>query len=145
MGSRVSQLLVCLVTTAFVSRPVVAAGPAASLPATPGIGGGNLLSVGLSLIIVVGVIVALGWFYSRSRLVSGGGAELITIVASRALGPKERLIVVDVGGEQILIGMTSTGANTLHVLDKPLERSRTATAGSGFANRLKSALLENGQ
>ncbi len=56
-------------------------GPA-GLPAAPGIGGGDILSLGLSLIVVVGVIIALGWFFSRSRFVSGGGADLITIVAS---------------------------------------------------------------
>lgn len=115
----------------------------AKLPATPGIGGGEILSLGLSLIVVVGVIIALGWFYSRSRFVSGGGADLITIVASRALGPKERLMVVEVADQQLLIGMTSTGASTLHVLEKPIEVAAKSPATGSFANRLKSALLES--
>ena len=145
MGSRVLQWVVPLVAMAFAPQRALATEAPASLPAAPGIGGGDILSLGLSLIVVVGVIIALGWFYSRSRFVSGGGADLITIVASRPLGPKERLMVVEVADQQLLIGMTSTGANTLHVLDKPIEVAARTPASGSFASRLKSALLENSQ
>ena len=143
MDSRPLQSLACFALTALVPGPANATEPPTGLPATPGIGGGDILSLGLSLIIVVGVIIALGWFYSRSRFVSGGGADLITVVATRALGPKERLMVVEVADQQILIGMTSTSASTLHVLDKPIEVAAKAPATGSFATRLKSALLEN--
>ena len=143
MGSRVLHWVVPLVAMAFAPQRAFATEVPASLPATPGIGGGDILSLGLSLIVVVGVIIALGWFYSRSRFVSGGGADLITIVASRPLGPKERLMVIEVADQQLLIGMTSTGANTLHVLDKPIEVAARKPATGNFASRLKSALLEN--
>ncbi len=143
MGSRVLQWIVPLIAMAFAPRLAIAAEAPASLPATPGIGGGDILSLVLSLIIVVGVIIALGWFYSRSRFISGGGADLITIVATRPLGPKERLMVVEVADQQLLIGMTSTGANTLHVLDKRIEVAAKTPATGNFASRLKSALLEN--
>ena len=143
MGSRVLQRIVPLVAMAFAPTQVLATEAPKSLPVAPGIGGGDILSLGLSLIVVVGVIIALGWFYSRSRFVSGGGADLITIVATRPLGPKERLLVVEVADQQLLIGMTSTGANTLHVLEKPIEVAAKTPAAGSFANRLKSALLEN--
>ncbi len=143
MGSRGLQMAVLLIAMVFAPQSVFGTETPAGLPATPGIGGGDILSLGLSLIVVVGVILALGWFYSRSRFVSGGGADLITIVATRPLGPKERLMVVEVADQQLLIGMTSSGANTLHVLDKPIEASAKAPASGSFANRLKSALLEN--
>ncbi len=143
MGSRALHRIMPLVATALSSGQALADEAAESLPVTPGIGGGDILSLGLSLLVVVGVIIALGWFYSRSRFVSGGGADLITIVASRPLGPKERLMVVEVADQQLLIGMTSTGANTLHVLEKPIEVAAKTPATGSFANRLKSALLEN--
>ncbi len=143
MGSRVLLRIMPLVAIALASPSALATEKPAGLPATPGIGGGDILSLGLSLFVVVGVIIALGWFYSRSRFVSGGGADLITIVATRPLGPKERLMVVEVADQQLLIGMTSTGANTLHVLDKPIEVAAKTPATGSFAGRLKSALLEN--
>ncbi len=137
------QRIMPLLAIALAPRSAFASEGPAELPAAPGIGGGDILSLGLSLIVVVGVIIALGWFYSRSRFVSGGGADLITIVATRPLGPKERLMVVEVADQQLLIGMTSTGANTLHVLDKPIEVTASTPAPGSFAGRLKSALLEN--
>lgn len=143
MRIRTLQSIAPLIATALATQPAFAAKAPASLPATPGIGSGDILSLGLSLFVVVGVIIALGWFYSRSRFVSGGGADLITIVATRPLGPKERLMVVEVADQQLLIGMTATGANTLHVLDKPIEVAAREPATGHFASRLKSALLEN--
>ena len=143
MGSRVLPTIMTLIAILLAPQFAFAAESPAGLPAAPGIGGGDILSLGLSLIIVVGVIIALGWFYSRSRFVSGGGADLITIVATRPLGPKERLMIVEVADQQLLIGMTSTGASTLHVLEKPVEVSARTPVAGNFANRLKSALLEN--
>ena len=143
MGFRVMYWVAPLVAMAFAPQRAFANEVPATLPTTPGIGGGDILSLGLSLIVVVSVIVALGWFYSRSHFVSGGGADLITIVASRPLGPKERLMVVEVADQQLLIGMTSTGANTLHVLDKPIDVPARKPGTGNFASRLKSALLEN--
>ena len=107
----------------------------------PVVGGGELLSMGLSMFVVVAVILVLGWIYSRSRLVSGGASDLIGIVATRALGPKARLLIVDVAGQQMLIGMTSTAVQTLHVFDEPVSEPQDA-AKSGFAKRLGTAFAE---
>lgn len=107
----------------------------------PVVGGGELLSMGLSMFVVVAVILVLGWMYSRSRFVSGGASDLIGVVASRALGPKERLLIVDVAGQQMLIGMTSTAVQTLHVFEEPVSEPEKVASG-GFAQKLTSAFTE---
>jgi flagellar protein FliO/FliZ len=115
---------------------------AAETAVAPIVGGGELLGMGISMLIVVAVILLLGWFYSRSRIAGSGRSELINVVATRALGPKERLMVVEVGDQQLLIGMTSTAVQTLHVFDTPLSVD-AATAGKiGFGERLRSAVKE---
>lgn len=106
------------------------------------IGGSELLSFAASLIVVVGVIVVLGWLYSRSKLLGGGSNDAINIIANRAVGSKERLMVVEVGGTQLLVGMTASNVNTLHVFDAPSVETSKVTEVSGFARRLKSALKE---
>lgn len=113
-----------------------------SLTMTPGIGGGDVLSIGVSMFIVIGVIVVLGWMYSRSRLLAGGASDVINIVATRALGPKERLLVVEVADQQLLVGMTSTGVQTLHVFDKPVCVAQVSKDTVGFAARLRTAFQE---
>jgi len=106
------------------------------------VNGTELLSFAASLIIVVGVIVVLGWLYSRSKILSGGNSDVINIVASRALGSKERLMVVEIAGKQLLLGMTASQVQTLHIFDAPIIEKNDVAAVSGFAGRLKSVLKE---
>lgn len=105
-------------------------------------GGSELLSFAASLIVVVGMIVVLGWLYSRSRLLGGSSNNAISIVASRALGSKERLLVIDVAGKQLLVGMTASQVQTLHVFDAPVVSAPQSAPVGGFSSRLKSALKE---
>ncbi len=108
----------------------------------PVVGGGELLGMGISMAIVVAAILLLGWFYSRSRLAGSGPSDLINVIATRALGPKERLMVVEVADQQLLIGMTSTSVQTLHVFDTPISIPEPAAESSSFSARLMSAVKE---
>ncbi len=119
------------------------AGP--TLPSTPGLGGGEVLNMGISMLIVVGVIVLLGWLYSRSRFVGVGNSDTINVIATRAMGPKERLLIVEVADQQLLVGMTATAVQTLHVFDKPIAVENKENAPSGFAHRLRAAVQEIGK
>ena len=117
---------------------------APALPSTPGLGGGDVLNMVISMLVLVVVIVLLGWLYSRSRFVGSGNSNAINVVATRALGPKERLLIVEVADQQLLVGMTATAVQTLHVFDKPVEIA-TPPAPAGFANRLRAAVQEIGK
>ncbi len=115
---------------------------APTLPTAPGVGGGDILGMGVSMFIVIAVIILLGWLYSRSRFVGSSGSGVINVVASRVLGPKERLLVVEVADQQLLVGMTATAVQTLHVFDKPVCVGEEAGKSFGFAGRLRSAVEE---
>ena len=87
----------------------------AHAPQGPGLGGGLL-----ALLLVLGLIVGLAWLLKR---LPGGGfrqADGLRIVASIPLGTKERAAVVQVGGQQLLLGIGAGGVRTLHVLPQPL-------------------------
>jgi flagellar protein FliO/FliZ len=105
-------------------------------------GGSELLGFASSLIIVIGVIAILGWLYSRSKSLGGANSDVINIVASRALGTRERLLLVEIADKQLLVGMTTTQVQTLHVFDKPIVEPPAINETYGFAGRLKTALLE---
>ncbi len=107
----------------------------------PMIEGPSLLSLGASLVIVVGAVIVLGWLYSRLRFNSGGPDNLINVVGSRALGPKERLVLIEVGGQSLLVGITATQVRTLHTFEEPVAVA-PASKKSGFADRLRSAVSE---
>ena len=107
---------------------------------TPVIDTPSILSLGLSMVTVVAAVLALGWLYSRLRLTPGGTSELINVKASRALGPKERLLIVEVADQTLLIGMTATQVQTLHAFDKPVDSIEGLARTHGFAERLRGML-----
>lgn len=112
---------------------------------TPTIDGADILSLGASMLIVVGLVVALGWLYTRMRFNGAGGGDVINIVATRSLGPKERIVLVDVGDQQLLIGVTTMQIKTLHTFDEPAVKVDVLTENAGFANKLRSALKRRDQ
>lgn len=110
-----------------------------SLPAP--VGSGDILSVGASLILVIAAIVLCGWLYSRSqglRIRSGG---IINIIATQPLGPKERILLIEIADKQLVVGMTASQVSTLHVFDEPvLKRPPNSHDRGNFADRLKTIL-----
>ena len=110
------------------------------MTSNPIIDGPDLLSLGASTLIVVGAVIVLGWLYSRLRFSGEGSGGLINVVASRALGPKERLLVVEVAGTTLLIGVTATDVQTLHTFDGPIESKTAQAVAPGFADRLRTAI-----
>jgi len=76
----------------------------------------------LSLLVVIVVIVMLAFLAKKAR-VFGSNHQQLQVVATLPLGPKERLMVVQVGSEQVLVGVTGQQINLLKELQQPLENS----------------------
>jgi flagellar protein FliO/FliZ len=109
------------------------------------IGSGDILSVGASLIIVVAAIMLCGWLYSRSQGLRVRGSGIISIIATQPLGPKERILLIEVANKQLIVGMTSTQVSTLHVFDEPVVRQEGGGEQRGnFSDRLKGMLRGSG-
>ena len=77
----------------------------------------------LSSLMVIGLILVLGLLLKKSQLVSAMGGGQMKVVASLPLGYKERLLVVKVGEQQLLLGVTPQQVNFLYRLDQPLAES----------------------
>jgi flagellar protein FliO/FliZ len=84
-------------------------------PSSPG-----LFGAVFALLLVLGLIVGLGWVLKRMPGSGFRPAIGLKLVASLPLGAKERVVVVEVNGEQLLLGVTAGGINTLHTLSEPL-------------------------
>ncbi len=110
------------------------------VPVAPVIDASEIATLAVSLVVVIAAILVVGWMYSRLRVGGAAGSGAIDVVASRALGSKERLMVVQVADQQLLVGMTSSHLQTLHVFDAPVVDKQGAAPNTGFAGRLKTAL-----
>ena len=94
--------------------PVVT--PPVSMPAGPATG--SLLQTLLALIAVLGVLGALAWFLKRYGPKAGGGGANLRVVGSLSLGGRERLLVVEVGGQWIVVGASPGRVNALATMPK---------------------------
>ncbi len=104
---------------------------------------GQILQLLLGLLLVIGLIFLLAWLVRRIQqsLPVKGSQQVICLLASQALGPRDRLLLVQVGKEQILLGLTPGTIVPLHVLQEPVEISAPAThLSTAFAQRLAKAL-----
>ncbi|AZF22581.1 flagellar biosynthetic protein FliO [Pseudomonas sp. R3-52-08] len=120
----------------------LAAEPIAQAAAAPAVGsvGGQLTQLMLGLLLVVGLIFVLAWLMRRVQRIGPGNAQVIELIGSRALGPRDRLVLVQVGEEQILLGLTPGRITPLHVLKTPVDAAKTEAATPEFAQRLMELL-----
>ncbi len=99
----------------------------------------QLIQVCLALMAVLALIYALAWFVKRKQGVHGMGNLAMKTVAVLPMGVKEKIILVEVGGKQILLGMTPSNINTLATFDEPII-STQAQSSVSFAQKLKDIL-----
>ncbi|CAN2965910.1 MULTISPECIES: flagellar biosynthetic protein FliO [Pseudomonas] len=136
MKYAMAGLLLALPLSALAAEPV------AQVAAAPAVGsvGGQLTQLVLGLLLVIGLIFVLAWLMRRVQRIGPGNGQVIELVGSRALGPRDRLVLVQVGEEQILLGITPGRITPLHVLKTPVDAVKTEAATPEFAQRLMELL-----
>jgi len=96
---------------------VIAASEAASNPEPVSNFMGQVLFV---LLLIVGLLFALAWVLKRSGLVNSSFQGHIKIIGGVSVGPRERIVLLQVGNEQIVVGVTAVEINLLHMLTEPI-------------------------
>lgn len=98
----------------------------------------------LGLVVVVGLMLLLAWLARRTNLVpnSLGNQGAIHNLAVQSLGSKEKLLLVQVGEEQLLLGITSQQITCLHKLTTPIQ-TNTANNQPAFAKFMQHWLHKN--
>lgn len=74
----------------------------------------------ISLLMVLALIVVSAWVLKKFNVVNKSVAGM-KVITSLPLGHKEKLVVVQVGDEQLLLGVTNQQVNLIKTLEKPLE------------------------
>ncbi|WED75547.1 flagellar biosynthetic protein FliO [Aeromonas allosaccharophila] len=78
----------------------------------------------LSSLMVIGLILVLGFLLKKSKLATAMGGGQMRVIASLPVGYKEKLLVVKVGEQQLLVGVTPQQVNFLYRLEQPLDESQ---------------------
>lgn len=96
----------------------------------------SLWQLTLGMLLVLGLILGLAWLLKRSgrfQLAAGGG---LRVLGGLSMGTRERVVLLQVGETQLLLGVAPGRVQTLHVLEQPLETQKSAATTPGFADQL---------
>jgi flagellar protein FliO/FliZ len=91
--------------------------------------------VGLRVVLSLGVVLALLWVLQK-RLVKGGrggtrATSQVSVVARQGVGAKASVVVVDVEGERLVLGVTESSVTVLAAADRPVEVAPLTLVPSG--------------
>jgi flagellar protein FliO/FliZ len=95
--------------------------------------GGGLLQTSLALLFVIGLMLGLAWLTKRFGPKNfGGGNSNVKLVGSLSVGTRERILVVEVGEQWIVVGASPGRMNALATM--PRQDSAEAAQPAGLAS-----------
>ena len=110
---------------------------------------GSLLQFGLGLSLVLGLIVAAGWFAKRFSI-GPAASGLVKVISGASVGQRERVVVVEVGDTWMVLGVAPGRVNALHTMPRGTANAASAmpapapthpmAAPTGFAGWLKQTM-----
>ncbi len=110
----------------------------------PVVSTGSLLQMLLGLAVVLALVLACAWVMKRLQLRSGGSAGVIRVIAGAAVGQRERVVLLEVAGTWLVVGVAPGRVSALHTMPRgelpqdPAQQNTSATPP--FAERLKRLL-----
>ncbi len=86
------------------------------------------------LLFLLVLVLGAAWLIRRS----GGmpalrGGSAMKVVAALSLGPRERVVLIELGGQQWLLGVSGGSVNTLHHFEQPI----VVGGSDDFAGKLR--------
>ena len=99
----------------------------------------------LSLLLVLLVVIASAYVLKKFQG-STQSTSALKVVTSLHLGAKEKIVVVQVGEKQLLLGVTSSQINVLETLEQPFDTGKNVTEvfDNSIVSMLKKSMNKNG-
>ena len=110
-----------------------------------------MLSVGSSLLIVIGLFLGVAWCYRKTLNTSLGGIpkHVVSVIGRTAIAPRQQLVLVRFGSKLVLVSMVQGETRTISEITDPLEVDQLAGACEShqphsLTNSFRSILNQNG-
>ena len=139
--------VVCLLSVSSAVYSTVETAPQ-TLKADP-MSGDYLVQLVLGLIVVIFFIFVFAWFAKKMNRFQSGNSDSLKIIGGISMGSRERVVLLQVGEQQLLLGVSPGRINALHLLEQPIESVSTHAKGhatgqmaKGFSDKLKSMMHE---
>ena len=102
----------------------------------PVFNGTSIIQVMLSLAFVIVLIYAVAWYVRRMQLNTTGVGQSMRVVSALSVGTREKVVLVQVGEEQLLLGVAPGRVNLLRQFDGVAVQHKASGIRSSFANIL---------
>ncbi len=136
-SARAADEAVALVDTAEVSTLNQGRAVAArNNEAATGINSHYLTQLLSGLLIVIVCIMVLAWFARRMNRFSSTADGSLQILGGLSMGSRERIVLLQVGDRQLLVGVAPGRVSTLHVLEQPVTAMKPAAGNTTFSQHL---------
>lgn len=121
--------------------PVLIPAAVAAESAAPSTGAGFAQML-LGLAAVIALILGLGWVLRQTQAGPMRASRILSVVASHAVGTRERVVVVEIEGSWMVLGVAPGHVTRLARLPKPAHAAESSAppASPGFAVWLDKAL-----
>ncbi|HGY3715515.1 TPA: flagellar biosynthetic protein FliO [Citrobacter gillenii] len=121
-------------TQATVSQP-------AAVPGSP------LVQVSGALLGIIVLILAAAWVIKRMGFApKGASTRGLKITASTSLGPRERVVIVEVEDARLVLGVTAAQINVLHTLPPaPIVADEKPASPADFQAMMKTLIKRPGR
>ena len=111
--------------------------------ATEAVTYGSIAQMILGLAVVLVILIGGALLIRRLGKFPVAADSPLKVITGLSLSPRDRLVVVQVGEKQLLLGLSPGRIQTLHVLEEPLDMSNSSASGLNALTQRFSALLQN--
>lgn len=108
----VAVLFCPIFALAETARPAYTPTPPAAVSS------GSVMQIIFSLILVLGAVAAAAWVMKRINLPQHGTASLLKVISGVAVGPRERVVLVEINDTWLVLGVAPGQVRALHTLPK---------------------------
>ncbi len=117
----------------FVFSPLAFAADSAAAPVAV-----QPLNLFLGLLFLTALVIAGWWLVQRAgglQIKSGNGLRVVTALS---VGPRERVVLIEIAGEQMLLGVAPGRVNLLHRFEQPV----IAASSDDFASKIRHVMQQ---
>ncbi|MFT7561676.1 MAG: flagellar protein FliO/FliZ [Flavobacteriales bacterium] len=117
------KIVKLILSVAFVLLSEVASAQAESVVSASS----SLMQVAIALFFIIGLIFSSAWFMRRFNVRGWQNHQCMKILSVMPVGNKEKIALVEVEGEKLLIGVTSHSINLLNKFESSSITESTAS------------------
>ena len=94
-----------------------------------------LLQILVSFVVVIGFILVMAWLLRRTGHLGRSDGQVIKIISSMSLGMREKILVLEVGKTNIVVGVAPGQVRALHVMEGDIDINNKGDLNNYSAQR----------